>query len=46
MDRSLTLPGATFYAVVGAGLLVSLCVLASTLPLLDRVTGPEAARND
>jgi hypothetical protein len=34
------------YLVVAAGLVVSLAVIASTLPLLNRITGPEVARND
>jgi hypothetical protein len=46
MDRPLTPPGPTYYLVVAAGLAASLAVIASTLPLLERVTGPEAARND
>jgi hypothetical protein len=29
-----------------AGLLASLAVIASTLPLLNRITGPETARNE
>jgi hypothetical protein len=39
-------PGLGYYAVVVAGLAASLGVLASTFPLLTRMTGPEAARND
>ncbi|MFL6077076.1 MAG: FtsX-like permease family protein [Mycobacteriales bacterium] len=39
-------PGLEYYLVLLAGLLMALAVIASTLPLLDRVTGPEAARND
>jgi hypothetical protein len=37
-------PGSTYYLVVGAGLLTALAVLASTLPLLRRITGAETAR--
>jgi hypothetical protein len=39
-------PGATFYAIVGAGLAASLALIVSTLPLLRRMTGPEVARNE
>ncbi|AGL19964.1 FtsX-like permease family protein [Actinoplanes sp. N902-109] len=46
MDRSLHSPGGTFYLVVLLGVLASLAVIASTMPLLRRITGPEAARND
>lgn len=46
MHYSLTLPGFGFYAIVGAGLAASLAIIASTLPLLRRITGPEVARND
>lgn len=45
MELSLRSPGGAYYAIVVAGLLASLGVIASTLPLLRRVTGPEAARN-
>jgi hypothetical protein len=46
LHYSLTLPGLSFYAIVGAGLVASLAVIASTLPLLRRITGPEVARNE
>lgn len=46
MDYALRAPGVAFYAVVATGLAGSLGVIASTLPLLRRITGPEAARND
>jgi hypothetical protein len=39
-------PGAEYYGIVLAGLAASLAVIASTLPLLRRSTGPETARND
>jgi hypothetical protein len=39
-------PGLGYYLVVLAGLVMALAVIASTLPLLNRTTGPEAARND
>jgi hypothetical protein len=43
---SLLLPGAGYYLTVAAGLAVSLAIIASTLPLLSRITGPETARNE
>ena len=46
MELSLRSPGGAYYAIVVAGLLASLAVIASTMPLLRRVTGPEAARNE
>jgi hypothetical protein len=39
-------PGAAYYITVFAGLAASLGVIASTLPLLKRITGPETARNE
>jgi hypothetical protein len=39
-------PGLEYYLVIAAGLLASLAVIASTLPLLNRITGPETARNE
>jgi hypothetical protein len=35
-----------YYAIVGAGIAASLGIIASTLPLLRRITGPETARNE
>ncbi|TQS42327.1 FtsX-like permease family protein [Cryptosporangium phraense] len=46
LDISLRAPGAEYYLVVGVGLAVGLALVASTLPLLRRITGPSAARND
>jgi predicted lysophospholipase L1 biosynthesis ABC-type transport system permease subunit len=43
---SLQPPGAEYYITVLAGLAVSLGVIALTLPLLKRITGPETARNE
>jgi hypothetical protein len=39
-------PGAGFWLTVVAGLIASLAVVASTMPLLRRMTGPETARNE
>ncbi|MBC6458115.1 ABC transporter permease [Actinomadura sp. HBU206391] len=46
MHYSLRPPGAEYYITVGAGLAASLGVIACTLPLLKRITGPETARNE
>ena len=40
------IPGVSFWATVAGGLAVSLAVIASTFPLLNRITGPEVARNE
>jgi hypothetical protein len=39
-------PGVGYYGIVVAGLVAALAIIAATLPLLKRVTGPEVARND
>ncbi|MFI7546605.1 FtsX-like permease family protein [Actinoplanes sp. NPDC049599] len=46
MELSLSPPTISFYAIVVGGLAASLAVIASTMPLLRRITGPEAARNE
>jgi cell division protein FtsX len=40
------IPGLAFWATVVGGLAGSLAIIASTFPLINRVTGPEVARND
>jgi hypothetical protein len=39
-------PSVEYYVIILAGLVASLAVIASTLPLLRRMTGPETARNE
>jgi hypothetical protein len=39
-------PGIAYWATVFGGLAASLAIIASTFPLLNRMTGPEVARND
>jgi hypothetical protein len=39
-------PGVGYYGIVVAGLAAALGIIAATLPLLNRITGPEVARND
>jgi predicted lysophospholipase L1 biosynthesis ABC-type transport system permease subunit len=46
LDESLQAPGAAFWITVLAGIVGSLAVTASTLPMLERMTGPETARNE
>ena len=46
LSESLQAPGIEFYLVVLAGLALALGIIASTLPLLKRITGPETARNE
>ncbi|MEV7977369.1 FtsX-like permease family protein [Streptomyces sp. NPDC086519] len=45
MRYDLVSPGMEYFALVVLGLVISLGIIASTLPLLKRITGPEAARN-
>jgi len=40
------LPGIAYWATVLGGLAASLAIIASTFPLLDRITGPDVARNE
>jgi FtsX-like permease family protein len=46
LSESLKPPGAGYYVAVSAGLVFSLGIIAATLPLLRRITGPETARNE
>ncbi|MFD0522396.1 FtsX-like permease family protein [Paractinoplanes durhamensis] len=46
MGYALVAPGAGFYLVVVAGLAACLAIIASTMPLLERITGPETARSE
>lgn len=39
-------PSVQYYLLILAGLVASIAVIASTLPLLRRITGPETARNE
>jgi hypothetical protein len=40
LGYSLRPPGTEYYIIVVAGLAASLAIIASTLPLLNRITGP------
>ncbi|MGH9090825.1 MAG: FtsX-like permease family protein [Acidimicrobiales bacterium] len=46
VDISFRIPGLGYWATVAGGLAASLAIIASTFPLLDRITGPEVARNE
>ena len=46
LSETLQPPGVQYYFIVIAGLVASMAIIASTLPLLNRITGPEVARND
>ncbi len=39
-------PGAAYYLLTAAGIVVSLGIIAAAFPLLARITGPEVARNE
>jgi len=39
-------PGIAYWATILGGLAASLAIIASTFPLLNRITGPEFARNE
>ncbi len=41
-----SMPGIAYWATILVGLAASLAIIASTFPLLNRITGPEVARND
>jgi hypothetical protein len=40
-----SLPGIGYWATVLGGLAASLAIIASTFPIINRITGPEVARN-
>ena len=46
LQRPLVAPGAGYYVLTAVGIAASLAIIASTFPLLRRITGPEAARNE
>ncbi len=39
-------PGLAYYLLTAGGIVISLVIIAATFPLLARITGPEAARNE
>jgi predicted lysophospholipase L1 biosynthesis ABC-type transport system permease subunit len=46
LEQPLVAPNASYYGIVLLGMAASLGLIASTLPVLRRITGPESARND
>ena len=46
VDIAFRVPGIAYWATVVVGLAASLAIIASTFPLLNRMTGPEVARNE
>jgi ABC-type antimicrobial peptide transport system permease subunit len=46
LGYALVAPGPGYYLAVVGGIAGALAIVASTLPFLARVTGPEASRND
>ncbi len=46
LHETLQPPQPQYYLIVAGGLIASLAIIASTLPLLGRLTGPDVARND
>jgi hypothetical protein len=45
-NHPMVAPGPAYYLLTGAGVIVSLGIIAATFPLLERITGPEVARNE
>jgi predicted lysophospholipase L1 biosynthesis ABC-type transport system permease subunit len=45
-NHPMVAPGLAYYLLTGAGIIVSLGIIAATFPLLERITGPEVARNE
>jgi hypothetical protein len=46
VDIAFRIPGIAYWATVLGGLAASLAIIASTFPILNRITGPEVARNE
>jgi hypothetical protein len=46
MHLSLVSPGAAYYVLTAAGIVLAVVLIAATFPLLRRVTGPETARSE
>jgi predicted lysophospholipase L1 biosynthesis ABC-type transport system permease subunit len=44
--HSIAPPGVGYYLITAGGILAALGIIAATFPLLARITGPEAARNE
>ncbi|SDJ37362.1 FtsX-like permease family protein [Frankineae bacterium MT45] len=46
LAETLHAPGVGYYLIVLSGLVASLAIVAITFPMLERLTGPEIARNE
>ena len=46
MRLSLVAPGAAYFVLTAAGIVLALGIIAATFPLLRRMTGPETARSE
>ncbi len=46
MGLSLVAPGAAYFVLTAAGIVLALGLIAATFPLLRRITGPETARSE
>jgi len=46
MKLSLVSPGAAYYVLTAAGIVLALGLIVATFPLLRRITGPETARSE
>ena len=45
-QHTMVAPGTAYYLLTAGGIVISLTIIAATFPLLARITGPEAARNE
>ncbi len=46
LDYTLKSPGAGYYILVAAAITTSLAIIATTVPLIHRIAGPDIARNE
>jgi hypothetical protein len=46
MHLSVVSPGAAYYVLTAAGIVLALVLIVATFPLLRRITGPETARSE
>jgi predicted lysophospholipase L1 biosynthesis ABC-type transport system permease subunit len=46
MHLALVVPGAAYFVLTAAGIVLALGLIAATFPLLRRITGPETARSE
>ncbi|MGH3202529.1 MAG: FtsX-like permease family protein, partial [Streptosporangiaceae bacterium] len=46
MQHPMVAPGAGYYLLTAGGILTALGIIAASLPLLARITGPDVVRNE